>query len=270
MNALLAPIRQLWRHRHLLVQTTRNDIRARYAGSLFGLAWTVLFPLLFLGCYALLYLFIFTVRLKLPDGYTASPLEFVVLVFCGLIPFIGVADALGTGVSSVSSNANLIKNTLFPIELVPVKAVLTGQVTQVVGMGMLLAAIGVTGRLTLWALMLPAVWVLQVAFMIGMIWVLSGLNVYIRDLQNIITVVILMLMMVSPIAWTAEMIPARLRPLMGINPLYYVILSYQEILFHGRFPRGSIFWGLVVLAVGSFWLGYGFFTRLKRAFADSV
>ena len=155
------------RYRMLLSQTTRNDIRARYAGSVLGLAWLFLYPLLFLGAYAIVYIFIFKIRFALFNSN-----EYVALIFCGLVPFLGFSEALSTGVGSVTSNANLIKNTLFPIDLIPIKSVLTSQCTQVVGMGMLLVVLAILGKMTLWTLMLPIVWLLQVIFTIGLIWIL--------------------------------------------------------------------------------------------------
>lgn len=265
MQFLRAPFRLLWQQRTLLFQTTRHDIHARYAGSILGLAWLFFYPLLFLGAYSVVYLYIFKVRFALFDTN-----EYVVLIFCGLIPFLGFAEALGTGVSSVTSNANLIKNTLFTIEMVPVKAVLTSQCTQVVGMGMLLVAVLLLGRFTVWAYLFLVIWCLQILFTIGFIWVLSSLNVYVRDLQSMVSILNLILMMLSPIAYSADMIPEGLRAFLGINPLYYLIVAYQDCLMMGHFPRGEVFWVLLVMSVLSFCGGHWFFGCMKKAFADNV
>jgi len=259
------PFLALWKNRGLLWQTTRHDIRARYAGSVLGLAWLAIYPMLFLGAYAFIYLFVFKVRFELFDSN-----EYVVLIFCGLIPFLGFADALGFGVTAVTSNANLIKNTLFPIEMMPVKAVLVSQCTQVMGTGLLLVALALVGRLTYWALMLPLIWLLQLGFTLGCIWVLSSVNVYARDLQNVVAVLTLILMMVSPIAYTVEMVPKELRPLLAFNPLYYMIAAYQDCLFRGRLPNREIMAVLTGMSLLSFCGGYWFFSRMKKVFADNV
>ena len=185
LTSLAQPFRFLWRHRLLLRQTAANDIRARYAGSVLGPAWLVLYPLLFLGVYALTYIYIFKVRFALFDSN-----EYVALIFCGLIPFLGVSEALSAGVGSVTQNASLLKNTLFPIDLVPVKAVLVSQCTQAVGTGLLLVTILFLGKLTWWALLLPVAWAGQILFSIGLLWILSSLNVFFRDLQNLVSVAI--------------------------------------------------------------------------------
>lgn len=265
LKFLLAPLHLFWRHRLLLFQTTRNDIRSRYAGSVLGLAWLVIYPVLFLAVYALIYLYIFKVRFGLFDSN-----EYVVLIFCGLIPFLGFAEGLSLGVGSVTSNAGLIKNTLFPIELIPVKAVMVTQSTQVVGTGLLIVTLVSLGKISAWSLLFPVIWLAQILFTIGLVWILSSLNVFLRDLQNMIAVLILMLMMISPIAYTAEMVPDALRPFLAINPLYYIIIAYQDCLMLGRFPREGIFWVLILIAGVSFWTGYWFFGRMKRVFADNV
>jgi lipopolysaccharide transport system permease protein len=265
MGFVANPLSLLWRHRELLRQTVRNDLRARYAGSVLGLAWLVLYPLLFLGAYALVYIYVFKVRFDLFDSN-----QYVVLIFCGLIPFLAFAEALGAGVSSVTSNASLIKNTLFPIELIPLKAVLVSQGMQVVGTVLLLVAIALLGKVTLWVLLLPLIWMAQLAFCAGLMWILSSLNVYLRDLQNVVSLAVLLLMMVSPIAYTADMVPEGLRGLLKINPLYYLIVSYQDCLLIGRFPRDGALWVVLAMAAVVFLCGYWFFSRMKTVFADNV
>jgi lipopolysaccharide transport system permease protein len=207
VKLLMNPWLLLWRKRGLLLRTTMNDIRARNAGSLMGFAWVVIYPLLLLGCYAAVYLYVYNVRFQL-----FSSNEYVAVIFCGLIPFLGFAEALGAGVPSVTGNSGLVKNTMFPIELVPVKAVLMGQATQLVGLFLLLVATGALGKLSVWSLMVPAIWVMQILFTIGVVWILSSLNVYVRDLQSVVSVIVLMLMMISPIAYPVEAVPAGLRP----------------------------------------------------------
>ncbi len=264
-DTLVQPFRLLWANRRTLAQTTATDLRARYAGSAFGLAWLVLYPLLFLGCYALVYVYIFKVRLAL---FGAD--EYVVLIFCGLIPFLAFSESLATGTGAVVANASLIKNTLFPIELFPVKAVLASQTMQIVGLGLLLSAVGFAGRLTPCAALLPVVWVLQLMFTTGVVWILASTNALLRDLQNMVAIAILVLMMVSPIAYTEDMVPASLQTLLKLNPLAYIIIAYQDILFRGQLPSPRILIGLPLLSVGTFFLGYWYFSRLKGVFADNV
>lgn len=262
---IIEPFKFLYRYRVLLWQTTKNDIKTRFAGSLLGMLWLFFYPLLLLGAYAMVYLFIFKVKFHLFNSN-----EYVVLIFCGLIPFIGFSEALSNGVSSVVSNSSLIKNTLFPIELVPVKAVLVSQSTQFTGMIMLLLVLGVLDKWTVWLPFFLLIWILQILFSIGLIWILSSINVFARDLQSIVSVLILILMLISPIAYTEDMIPSNLQPFLALNPMYYLIVSYQDVLMLGHFPDQSIFLTLLIVSLLTFIFGYSFFIKMKRVFVDNV
>ena len=261
----MAPLRVLLGHRLLLWQTVRSDVRARFAGSAFGLLWLVAYPLLLLGAYAAVFIGIYAPP---ADGIPAR--QRVLLIFCGLIPFLGFSEALQSGSGSVQDNQNLVRNTLFPIDLVPVKAVLVSQCVQVVGTGLLLIAAAGLGLLSFQTLLLPVVWLLQVTFTIGLIWILSGIQVFFRDLQYVIAVSTLMLMMLSPIAWDPDRVSPALHQLLRLNPLYFVILPYQDCVVHGRWPRGDTLPVLAVLALVSFVFGHFVFRRIKRMLLDNL
>ena len=258
MSFFYAPVLLLWRHRRLLWRTACSDIRARYAGSALGLVWTALYPLLFLALY--------TAALSARTGTDAG--SRAILIFCGLIPFLGFAESLAGGTASVTSNAHLIKNTLYPIELIPVKSVIVGQCTCVVGTLLLLAGVGYVGKLTWYAPLVVVVWLLQLIMTIGIVWIFASLNTFLRDLQNTVSILILMLMIASPIAYTIDQVPEKMRAILACNPLYYTITSYQDCLYLGRFPR--TLWILALISAGTFLVGAWFFRRLKMVLADNV
>ena len=139
-----------------------------------------------LGAYAAVFLYVYNVKFAL---FSAN--EYVLVIFCGLIPFLAFSEALSTGVVCVTGNASLIKNTMFPIEMVPVKAVLLAQPMQIVGTLLLLIAAGVLGKLSPALVLAPVVWVLQMLLTMGLVWILSSLHVYLRDLQNVVAVMLL-------------------------------------------------------------------------------
>lgn len=261
---MLGALRLLFRSRRILYATTLVEIRSRYVGTAFGLSWAILYPFLFLGLYASVYALILQVRLKL---YT--PIEYIIIIFSGLIPFIGFSEVLGISVSSVVSNKHLIKNTMFPIELVPVKSVFASSVSMTVGLIGLLLALWSRGAFHLTQILIVPLLLLQLVFSIGVGWILSSLNVFFRDTAQAIGIFVLFLMIVSPIGYTRDMIPHQLLALAYANPLFYIIELYRQVLIFGVVsPR---FWlAFTVIAVGSFWLGYEMFRRLKPVFAEYV
>jgi lipopolysaccharide transport system permease protein len=263
------PLALLWKHRGLLLLTTRNDLRTRYAGALLGWTWVVAYPLIFLAVYSAYYIFVLGPRAGAAGAELSGPLK-VGLVFSGLLPFLGFAEALSSGTGSVTGNAHLIKNTLYPIELIPVKAVLASQPTQLIGTALLLLGLGIAGRLTPWALLVPVAWLAQVALTMGIVWIFASVNVYLRDLQNMVGMLLLLIMLLSPIGLSAEALSGPARPLMMANPLYYVIVTYQDCLVFGRFPAHGVFWIMLLVGAAGFLAGHWFFGRLKRVFADNV
>jgi len=254
----------LWRHRRILWATTVTDVKSRFSGTLLGLTWTILYPLLFLGLYAVVYTMIYRIRVV---GFDST--DYVLLIFCGLVPFVGFSEALGNGVAAITGNKGLIKNTLFPIELIPVKTVLASSVTMIVGLVMLMAVLWYRGIVHETQLILPLIVLLQLIFTVGLMMLLSAINVFVPDLNQMVAILILFLMLVSPIAYTHDMIPQELLPFMYPNPLYYLIMLYRDAAFLGvvRIDLLAIF-GLIsfiTLFVGAF-----VFSRLKVVFVDYV
>lgn len=257
-------IASLLRHRHVLFATTLNEIRARYSGTLLGLTWAAAYPFLFLGLYATVYAYVLGVRIE-----SMGPVDYVLLVFTGLIPFIGFSEALTMSVSSVVANKHLLRNTLFPIELLPVKAVLASSLSMSIALLGLLAAFWIQGRFAAAQLGIVPVFLLQIAFSVGLAWVLSALTVFFRDIAQIVGIIVLFLMIISPIGYTSAMIPGPLKALAYGNPLYYIIEMYRQIFFEGRLSP-SLFGGFALATAVLFTAGYALFTRLKPVYVEYV
>lgn len=249
-------------HRRELFATTLHELKGKYAATMLGFVWPVVFPLLFLSAYALVFLYVFKVK---PADLTSK--EYLLVVFTGLVPFLGFSEALSNGTSSVIENKGLVKNTMFPIELVPVKAVLLGKVTMLVGLIFVVIYLAVTGKVTLHLLGLPLVLLLHLAFAVGLAWLISSIAVVVRDIAQVVSVSILMLMLLSPIAYLPSMVPPQLLLLFSVNPLYYIISAYRwALLGLPMSNQDSVIF--VVMCIGSLLLGGWFFARMKTVFAD--
>ena len=257
--------RYLVSHRSLLWRIARNEFAARYAGSHLGNVWIVLTPALLLVVYAITYVAILKIRLA-----GLSEWEYVIFIFSGLVPYLMTAEALVTGASSVIANKAVLSNTVFPIDLTPVKAVLTSQATMVVGMAVTVAGAALVGTLRWTILLLPVIWLLNVVALIGLNWFLSLLNVIFRDIQNILTPLLMMMLIISPIAYTPEIVPDALKPLIILNPFAYFVVAYQQVLVLGLTPGLLHALALVLIAVVPFAAGSWFFASAKRVIVDYV
>ncbi len=256
----------LFRHRRLIWNLTLLDFRLRYAGSRLGLVWMLLAPLLMLGAYLLLFGGILRVQ---PDQ-SSTGLEYGLLIACGLLPWIGFSEGVTRGTASVLAQRNLIKSQVFPMELFPVSAVCAGLIGQLCGTLLLLVLLGLRGMLGPNLAVLPFLLILQALFTVGLVWFLSCVNIIYRDTSQVVVLMMVLLMFVSPIAYTQEMAPAGLKIVVELNPISYLIEGYRNALLYNQFPnvRGLvIFSGLTLLVLLA---GYRYFMHLRRVLPDYV
>ena len=263
-NALLTDLRILWRFRMRLLEGVALDLRQRYAGSILGLGWAAMYPVLLLSIYALIYVAIFRVR---PSGLTTY--GYVVLVFSGLVPLLSFNEALMTSASSLVNNRNLLMNTVFPSELIPLRSVLGAQTTAFFGLGITLIAAFVLGHGG-WVVIIavPFFWLMLVMFVAGLGWLLSLMSLIVRDIQHVLGLLLLLLMILSPFAYTPDMVPASLKALLYLNPLSYYVISFQSAIVYGVWPSVFVTVTTVLLSTTTFFVGFAFFRRTKLVFFD--
>ena len=250
-------------YRHRVLEGVVHDIRQRYTGSAFGSLWALLFPLLQLAIYAGLYSFIFKIRVP---GLTEMGL---VLVFSGLVPLMAFNEALTGATSSLSAHRNLLLNTVFPAELIPLRAALSAHVTSLIGLVITLIVGFAVGR-TSWQaiLLIPVFWVLLLMFAMGIGWMFSLFSLVARDIQHGLGLVIMTLFVLSPFAYTPEMVPQALKLIIFLNPLSYFVLVFQKLICYGTWPDLIPAAGAIALALGSFFSGFSVFQRAKYVFFD--
>lgn len=259
-------LRVLFAFRSRLLRSVRQEVRQRYAGSVLGLAWAFVYPLLLLGLYSVVYVAIFKVRPATLDSY-----DYVVLVFSGLVPLLAFNESLMSAVSSLASNRALLMNTVFPAELIPVRAILAAQLPTLFAMAVTMIAgfaLGRTGWESLVAV--PLLWILLVLFVTGLGWMISLVTLIVRDIQHVLGLVLMALMILSPFAYTPDMVPASLRAILYLNPLSYFVLGFQQTVAYGAWPQMSSLIPAAVLSIGTFLLGFWFFNSAKHVFFDYV
>ncbi len=247
-----------------LFASALDTIKQRYSGSIFGYLWVILYPLLQLSIFAVLYTVIFKIR---PSGLTEW--GYVVLVFSGLVPLLAFTDTLVSTSSSLSSNKALLLSTVFPAELIPVRVALASQVSGLVGLiitVVVAAAVGRANPVTMMAL--PLVWILLFMFVLGIGWILSLLSLVAQDIQHAIGLAMMLVMILSPFAYTADMVPPGLKPLLWLNPLSYYVLIFQSLICYGQWPPLSVVFVATALSIGSFFGGFIVFQRAKQLFFD--
>ena len=195
---------------------------------------------------------------------------YVIYIFCGLVPYLAVAEALARGVGSVITNKAVLNNTVYPIDLTPVQAALGAQAIMAVGMPLVIVGAILTGHAHATIVAVPIVCALMFIWLAGVNWILAMLNVAFRDLQNLITVILMVLLVASPFAYTTAQLPPAVRLIVYLNPFAYFVIAYQQLIMLGQLPDAWHAAVLVLMPIATFALGSWFFAKTKGVLLDYV
>jgi ABC-type polysaccharide/polyol phosphate export permease len=261
---MLAQIRTLLRYRLLIQSLVGRELKARYRGSLLGFFWSFINPLLLLLTYWLVFSYIF------PGARTRTVEPYFLFIFCGILPWTWLSASVLESAGVLIAGGNLIKKVLFPAEILPTVTVLANLVHFLLGLPVLLLFLGVAGRLGIHALLFPLPLLVQLVFCLGLALFVSALTVHFRDLQNILAHLTHLWFFASPVLYSIDDVPARLRAALRFNPMTHVLVAYQDTLFHDSFPRGRGLAGAAVAALLMFALGAFLFERLRDTLAEEV
>jgi len=255
--------RLLVRHRRVLAATTRLEIDKRYRGSFFGLVWVVLYPVLFLSIYLFLYLVVFKIRLK-----GLSTLDYVVYIFSGLVPYIAFMETVNASVVSIRQNAHLIRNVILPAELIPTRVVTSALVTESVGLLLVVALSALNGSLSLHLAILPLALAIQLTFLLGVALLLAPLGLMFPDIPYFTGLLILFMLFVSPISWKPSAVPANMRFIVWLNPIYYLLLPFRAAFLNVERLKPLDLLTACLVAATVFVAGTWLFVRLKSSLLE--
>ncbi len=249
--------------RHLIWNFVIRDLRGRYIGSFMGFFWSVVHPLVLLVSYTFIFSIIFQVR---PGQQKID--NFAVFAFCGILPWLYFQDSVQRSCTSVVDNANLIRKTLFPSEILPVSLVLSNLVTHLIGFAILLVALLYMGVAGWHILLLPVYLVLLLLLSLGLGWLVAALQVFLRDTSQIVSVLMVFWFWFTPIFYRSDHVPEPFRFFIRLNPLSHVVEGYRRLLLEDLPPDANSLLMLtgitvVVLVVGGF-----VFRNTKREFID--
>ena len=256
----------LWRKRQVMLASTRLELKKRYSGSILGQLWVVLQPVLFFSVYLFVYLLIF--KIVAPGK---SSLDYVLYIFCGLVPFIAFMEVFSGSCTVIKQNAAMIRNVILPIEFIPFRTVCMAMVPQAAGFGIVLILAIVSGKASWHLLWFPIVLVLQILMFTGLALFMSSLGIVIPDLGYMSGVISIALMQVSPIAYTLDMLPHGAAVLVTyLNPLTPMMEMFRASIVDGRFPDPILAVIYVATSLGIFMFGNAAFARFKDLMDDYV
>jgi lipopolysaccharide transport system permease protein len=250
-------------NRTLAIAMAKRELAERYSGQALGIFWTVAHPLFLIGLYIFIFVVVFKTKISATAGNT-MPLDYTTYILSGLVPWLALQEALGKATTAVTSNANLVKQVIFPVELLPVKGVIATCITQLVSTVLLLLyVVGV--QKTVWAtfLLLPVLMFLQAVLAVGLGFLLSSTGAFFRDLKDFVQVFTMVGVYLLPIFYLPEWVPRAFKPLIYANPFSYVTWCYQDVVYYGRIEHPVAWVVFPILSFGTFLCGYRVMRRLK-------
>lgn len=256
----------LWRNRDLVRALVKREVLGRYRGSVMGILWSFFNPVLMLAVYTFVFSVVFKARW---NAGSDSKTEFALVLFAGLIVFNLFAECVNRAPGLVLSNVNYVKKVVFPLEILPCVALGSAMFHALISLCVwLVAYLILFGKPHATVLFLPLVVLPLLLLTLGLTWSLASLGVYLRDVSQFIGVIVTLLLFLSPIFYPASALPEDYRFLLLLNPLTPAIEQTRAVLFWGTTPDfvllSTYLFGNAFLA----WLGFAWFQKSRRGFAD--
>jgi len=263
----LALVRSLVANRQLLRQLVKREVLGRYRGSLLGTAWSFFNPLLMLSVYT----FVFTTVMKVrwADTGSVNKVNFAILAFVGLAAHGFFAECLNKAPGLIISNVNFVKKVVFPLEALVWVLIGSALFHLAISMVVLLIAQVALGVGVPWtALLFPLVFLPLALLMTGLSWLLAASGVYLRDISQITGVLSSIMLFLSPVFYPLASLPEWVQPWAALNPLTYTIEDGRNVLVYGHWPRLSQWGAWMAVSLAVMLLGYAYFQKTRKGFAD--
>jgi len=261
------PLWELAGRRELIRSLAQRELAARYRGSALGLVWTMLTPAVMIAIYTFIFAGIFGARF----GERGTSWDYALYLFCALLPWTAFQESLQSAAGVIVAHANLVKRVVFPLEALPVAQTLAALVTQLLGTIVLVAGVVLIRReLHPTLLWLPLLMLPQLVLMLGAAWLVASLGVFLRDTAQVVSLLLLAWMFLTPIIYPEQIVPAQYRAFINANPFTPLVRNYRRIILEGAQPDwgGLAYFTLFALAV--FVFGYWWFAKTRKNFADVI
>lgn len=262
-------VQHLWAHRVLIGQFTKRGVVQRYKGSYLGLGWSFVTPLALL----LVYTFVFSVifRSRWEGSEAGNHVVFALGLFAGLIAFDVFSETITTAPRLIVGSPNYVKKVVFPLEILPVSTLGSALMHSLFSLViLLLGTICTLGHLPWTLIFLPLMYLPLILLCLGLSWFLASLGVFIRDINHLLQVAVRMILFLTPIFYPISIIPANFRLVLFLNPLTFIVNHFRRVILWGQLPDWRGFFVMTVATFVVCMLGYMWFMKSKKTFADVV
>ncbi len=254
-------VKNLYSYRELLKSNVKKEIRGKYKGSFLGVLWSFLNPLLMVAVYAIVFPYIMRVK---TDNY-------LIFLIIGVIPWTFFTTVMTQGMITIRMNAGIIKKVYFPREILPISVAVSGLVNFLISCIIILlfcifGGVGVSIHL----LLLPVIALIEFLLVLGLIFAFGAINIYVKDTEYIVQFIINMLFYGTPILYTKELFPEKIRWILNLNPMTHIIDGYRDIFLYHQMPSIQSFLFMIGTTLLILFLGICIFRKLEKGFAEEL
>lgn len=249
-------------YKDLFGQLTFREIKSRYKQSVLGYAWAILVPLLNLLVLSIVFSRVF----KVPTGNIPYP----VFLFVALVPWMFLTNAISAATGSVMANGSLITKVRLPREILPISAVFAKLIDLILTSLVLLVFLLIYQiKFEPTIIFVPLIFLVQLLLVLGVSLILSATNVFFRDIENVLGIFLTIWMYLTPVIYSATLIPENLRLLFYINPMTGVVNAYRDTILYGNFPDLGFLYS-AIFSIIIFSTGLAYFRKRAKYFADVI
>lgn len=249
-----------YRNRSLIREMATRDIKGGHAGHGLGSLWIYIQPIVVVGTYMLIFGVVIGSKIAASSSF---PGDYTSYILVGLTPWLLMSNALGRATGAFSSNANLVKQVVFPIEVLPIATILACFVTFMPTFALMFGYRLFSGGGNWFVFMFPIVFGLHALMCLGLTLLLSVTTPFLRDIREFVNIYMSISMYFTPAIYLPDWVPEAVRPLIYLNPFSYVVWVYQDTLFYGEFRHGFAWVVFAALAIGLFLIGFSVFRRVR-------
>lgn len=253
--------KELYKYREFLKTSVQKEFRGKYKKSFLGVFWSFLNPLFQLLVYALVFPFIL--------GNTIE--NYTVFLIIALMPWTFFNSTIVQSAACIVNNAGIVKKVYFPREILPISTATSNLINFLITQLIVFAALFISGiGIGKSIIIFPIIVIIQYLLQLGLSFIFSAITVYIRDVEYIINIFLMLMFYLCPIVYQPSMIPDNLLVFFKLNPMFHIISFYRTILYDKQFPRFGAVCELFLVCLLILFLGYFIFKKLKRRFAEEL
>ena len=266
-TSLVSIGRSFWLNRGIIYQVSRREIVGRYKGSVLGGLWSFINPLMMLAVYT--FVFSYILKAKWSGAQSGDPFEYPLLLLSGMIVHSFFAEVLLRAPSAIVANVSFVKKIVFPLEVLPITilaaAIFHFGISLILFVGLFLLTHGFVHWTSIF---LPIILLPLILIATGVAWFLASLGVFLRDINQPLSLLVTLLLFGSPVFYPVTALPEDIRPFLMLNPLTFIIDQVRVVVISGSQPNWNgllIYLGVAVILM---WLGYVCFQKTRRGFSD--